>query len=68
VTFRWLEADLSAALRGAPGRLASRPRRPCVGPSWAADDPGGATATVASNALARVWRRVGPRSARALID
>lgn len=28
VSFRWWEADLSAALRGAPGPLASRPRRP----------------------------------------
>jgi predicted ATP-grasp superfamily ATP-dependent carboligase len=63
VSFRWWEADLSAALRGAPGPLASLVRRPCVGPTWASDDAVGALATAASNVLVRVRRRVGPRLA-----
>lgn len=66
VSFRWLEADVSAALRGAPGRLASRPRRPSVGPTWAADDRSGSAATVAANLLVRVRRRAA--SHRVLID
>ncbi len=39
VTYRWLEADAMAALRGRPGVLLRAPRRPVVGAMWAADDP-----------------------------
>jgi predicted ATP-grasp superfamily ATP-dependent carboligase len=39
VRFRWLEADVSAALNGMPGRLALVPRRVTAGAVWAADDP-----------------------------
>ncbi len=39
VTYRWLEADLVAALRGDPGRLVRRLPRPAIGPMWASDDP-----------------------------
>ena len=66
VSFRWLEADLSAALRGAPGRLASRPKRPCVGPTWAPDDASGSFATAAANVLVRLSRRLGPAAEPAL--
>jgi predicted ATP-grasp superfamily ATP-dependent carboligase len=38
VSYRWLEADLIAALRRYPGSLFPRPPRPCVGPMWARDD------------------------------
>jgi hypothetical protein len=39
VTYRWLEADLAAAARGAPRRLLDRAPRPSTGASWAAGDP-----------------------------
>ena len=39
VTYRWLEADLVAAARGAPGRLLDRTPRPRTGAAWAAGDP-----------------------------
>ena len=39
VTYRWLEADVVAALRGSPGLLLRRAPAPRVGPFWAADDP-----------------------------
>ena len=39
VTYRWLEADLVAAARGAPGRLLDRAPRPHTGAAWAAGDP-----------------------------
>lgn len=39
VTYRWLEADLVAAARGAPARLFERPSGPSTGAAWAAGDP-----------------------------
>jgi predicted ATP-grasp superfamily ATP-dependent carboligase len=39
VRYRWLEADLTAAFRGHPGRLLTVPRRGTAGAMWAADDP-----------------------------
>jgi predicted ATP-grasp superfamily ATP-dependent carboligase len=39
VSYRWLEADLLAARRGAPGLLFRRAPRPSVGAMWASDDP-----------------------------
>ncbi len=39
VTYRWLEADLVAAARGAPGRLLERVPQPHTGAAWAAGDP-----------------------------
>lgn len=39
VSYRWFEADVMAAMHGAPGRLFSRPPRPRTGPMWARDDP-----------------------------
>ena len=39
VTYRWLKADLTAALRGLPGRLLYRSPSPRTGAMWAFDDP-----------------------------
>lgn len=39
VTYRWLEADFLAALRGSPRDLIRRAPAPRVGDTWARDDP-----------------------------
>lgn len=39
VSYRWLEADAMAAMRGEPRRLLARPAPPRTGPMWAPDDP-----------------------------
>lgn len=39
VSYRWVEADAVAALRGRPRRLLERAPRPVVGAMWAPDDP-----------------------------
>lgn len=39
VSFRWFQADLSAALRGSPKQLLRRAPAPRSGPMWAGDDP-----------------------------
>ena len=39
MTYRWLEADLVAAVRGAPARLLERAPQPSTGAAWAAGDP-----------------------------
>jgi predicted ATP-grasp superfamily ATP-dependent carboligase len=39
MTYRWLEADLVAAVRGAPARLFERPSQPRAGAAWAPGDP-----------------------------
>lgn len=61
VHFRWLEADVSAALKGAPGKLLGPPPRPRVGPFWARDDAAPA-ALLAADAVATRARRVFGRS------
>jgi predicted ATP-grasp superfamily ATP-dependent carboligase len=38
LNYRWLEADLIAAIKGSPG-LFERPPKPRTGPMWARDDP-----------------------------
>jgi predicted ATP-grasp superfamily ATP-dependent carboligase len=58
VGFRWLEADVTAALRGSPGLLLQRAPRPSSGAMWARDDPIGATLLAAEAVLARVRRRL----------
>lgn len=50
-TYRWLEADVVAALKGSPGRLRPAPRAD-TGAMWAADDPLPGP-LLALNALAR---------------
>jgi hypothetical protein len=39
MTYRWLEADVVAAVRGAPARLFERVPQPSTGAAWAAGDP-----------------------------
>lgn len=39
VTFRWLEADLMAAVDGSPGALLQRISRPAAGAAWSSADP-----------------------------
>jgi predicted ATP-grasp superfamily ATP-dependent carboligase len=39
VSYRWLEGDLLAAMRGSPRRLFPPPPRPRVGAVWSARDP-----------------------------
>ena len=39
MTYRWLEADVVAAARGAPARLFQRSPRPSTGAAWAPGDP-----------------------------
>jgi predicted ATP-grasp superfamily ATP-dependent carboligase len=39
VTYRWLEADIVAALKGRPGRLRRPAGAPRTGAMWAIDDP-----------------------------
>ncbi len=38
VSYRWVEADMMAAMRGIRGRLFDRGPRPRTGPMWARDD------------------------------
>jgi len=58
VTYRWLEADLSAAFRGAPNLLFECPRGPRVGSMWASDDPVASVLLAASAAGVRLRRRL----------
>ncbi len=39
MSYRWLEADIMATLRGRPVGLFPRPPKPRTGPMWAPDDP-----------------------------
>lgn len=56
VSFRWLEADLVAALRGLPHLLLRRSPAPRVGAAWAADDPAPGIVGAVDSALARLGR------------
>ncbi len=58
VSYRWLEADLTAALRGAPGPLFERTARPRAGSMWASDDPLASALLAASAVGVRVRRRL----------
>lgn len=58
MSYRWLEGDLSAALRGEPRRLLEGPPRPRVGAMWASDDPLPAALLAADAAAVRLRRRL----------
>ncbi len=58
VTYRWLEADFSAALRGAPRLLLDRAGSPRTGSMWASDDPLASLFLATSAAGARIRRRL----------
>jgi len=63
VTYRWLEAEITAAYNGAANLLLTRAPRPRVGAMWAADDPV-PSAILALNAVReRISRRL-PRNRR----
>ncbi len=59
VTYRWLEADIIAALQGEPRRLLERPSGPRTGAMWARDDP--VPSAILAGQAARGWlaRRTG---------
>lgn len=59
VTYRWLEADLTAAYNGDLALLRRRAPRPRVGAMWAADDPLASALLASDAAAARVRRRLG---------
>ena len=61
VTYRWLEADIAAAVRGAPRRLMGRSPRPHTGASWAAGDPLPGLLLGAETVTSRALRAVGLR-------
>jgi predicted ATP-grasp superfamily ATP-dependent carboligase len=58
VSFRWLEADVSAALRGEPRILLARGPRPRSGAMWATDDPIAAALLAADAIRVRARRRI----------
>lgn len=65
VTYRWLEADLTAALRGTPRLLLDRAGSPRTGSMWASDDPL-ASVFLATSALGVRIRRRMPKYARVM--
>jgi predicted ATP-grasp superfamily ATP-dependent carboligase len=68
VAYRWLEADLSAALRGFPRLLLYRTRPPRVGSMWAPDDPLASVLLAASAVGDRITRRLPRRRLNAPLD
>jgi predicted ATP-grasp superfamily ATP-dependent carboligase len=58
VTYRSLEADITAAFRGSPRFLLQHHARPRVGSIWAADDPLASAVAAGDRAWARVRRRL----------
>lgn len=58
VRYRWLEADLTAALRGRPRRLLTGGRGRTAGAMWAADDPLAGVMLAADGVAARLGRRL----------
>ncbi len=61
VSYRWVEADLMAAIRGIRGRLTARGPRPRTGPMWARDDPFASVLFAAGAVGGGLWRRLGRR-------
>lgn len=62
VSYRWVEADLMAAMRGIRGRLTRRGSRPRTGPMWARDDPFASFLFAAGAVGGGIRRRVGRRA------
>jgi len=58
VTYRWLEADITAAYNGAARLLLSRAPRPRVGAMWAPDDPVPSAILALDAARQRIGRRL----------
>lgn len=65
VHYRWLEGELTAAYNGNARILLSRPPRPRVGSTWAADDPLPSAILAAEAGWAPVARRLGLATATA---
>lgn len=63
VTYRWLEGDLTAAVRGNLGVLRRRSPRPRAGAMWASDDPVASTMLALGAVGVRLRRRI-PRGGR----
>jgi predicted ATP-grasp superfamily ATP-dependent carboligase len=61
MTYRWLEADLVAAVRGAPARLFERAPHPSTGAAWASDDPLPGVLLSVSALASRGMRMLRPR-------
>jgi predicted ATP-grasp superfamily ATP-dependent carboligase len=57
VTYRWLEADFTGAVRGSPRLLLQRAPRPKAGSMWARDDPLASAALGASVLVPPLRRR-----------
>jgi len=64
VTYRWLEADVMAAMRGAPRALFARVPRPRTGPMWARDDPVASAMFAAGSVGGALARRLRPQRRR----
>jgi predicted ATP-grasp superfamily ATP-dependent carboligase len=62
MTYRWLEADLVAAVRGAPARLFERAPQPSTGAAWASGDPLPGVLLSVSALGSRVMRMLRPRT------
>ncbi len=58
VTYRWLDADITAAYNGAAKVLLSRAPRPRVGAMWAPDDPVPSAILAGDAARQRIGRRL----------
>lgn len=58
VSYRWLEGDVLAALRGSPRLLLLRPPRPRVGAAWSRSDPLPAVLIGAEAVATRIERRL----------
>ena len=61
MTYRWLEADFVAAVRGAPARLFERAPQPSTGAAWASGDPLPGVLLSVSARGSRVMRMLRPR-------
>ena len=61
MTYRWLEADFVAAVRGTPARLFERAPYPSTGAAWASGDPLPGVLLSVSALASRVMKMLRPR-------